>query len=262
MLLAVDVGNSQTVIGVFEGDDLVQHWRISTAEHRTPDELALMFNGLMGFGDMSFTRNVHGLIISSVVPVVTEMLRVMSHKYFRFLPVIVGPGTRTGMALDVDNPREVGTDRLVAALAAYVKFSGPGIVVDFGTATSFDVYSAEGTFLGGAIAPGVATSVHALSTRGAQLPRIELATPVHAIGRRTVEAMRSGAVYGFAGLVDRIVTELSVELDADPVVVATGGMAPPVLEACATVAHHEPWLTLEGLRIVWERNTGTGDSHI
>ncbi|CAN5237730.1 type III pantothenate kinase [soil metagenome] len=255
MLLAVDVGNSQTVIGVFDGDDLAQHWRISTEANRTPDELALLFGGLMGFADLSFSRNVHGLIVSSVVPVVTEMLRVMTRKYFHFPPVLVGPGTRTGMPLEIDNPREVGADRVVNALAAYERFGGPGIVVDFGTATSFDVYSGKGAFLGGAIAPGVATSVSALSARGAQLPRIELAKPAQAIGRGTVEAMRSGAVFGFAGLVDRIVEEISGELDDEPAVIATGGMAPSILDACQTVDRHEPWLTLEGLQIIWQRNT-------
>ena len=258
MLLAVDVGNSQTVIGVFNGAEMINHWRISTEPDRTPDELALMFGGLMSFEDLSFSRNVHGVIVSSVVPVVTEMLRVMTHKYFHFGPVIVGPGTRTGMAMSVENPREVGADRLVNSLAAYEIYGGPGIVVDFGTATSFDVYSSKGEFLGGAIAPGVATSLRALSLRGAQLPRIELQTPKRPIGRGTVEAMRSGAVFGFAGQVDRIVTEISGELGGQPVVVATGGLAPSILEACRTVTQHDPWLTLKGLRIIWDRNAGNG----
>jgi type III pantothenate kinase len=255
VLLAVDVGNSQTVIGVFDGDDLIQHWRISTEAQRTPDELALLFGGLMAFADLSFSRNVHGLIVSSVVPVVTEMLRVMTHKYFGFWPVIVGPGVRTGMPIAVDNPREVGADRVVTSLAAYEEYGGPGIVVDFGTATSFDAYSGKGEFLGGAIAPGVATSLQALSTRGAQLPRIELASPAQAVGRSTVEAMRSGAVFGFAGLVDRIVEEIAAELGGEVVILATGGLAPSVVEACRSISKHDPWLTLKGLRIVWERNT-------
>lgn len=257
MLLAVDVGNSQTVIGVFDGSSLVHHWRISTDPERTPDELALLFGGLLRFGGLDFTHNVHGLIVSSVVPVVTEMLRVMAHKYFPFPPVVVGPGVRTGMSLAVDNPREVGADRLVTALAAYHELGGPGIVVDFGTATSFDVYSGDGRFLGGVIAPGVGTSIQALSTKGAQLPRIELAAPERAIGRSTVEAMRAGGVYGFAGAVDRIVEEVTAELTdgSEPVVVATGGLAPSVFEACRSVHHHDPWLTLKGLRVVWERNT-------
>jgi type III pantothenate kinase len=256
VLLAVDVGNSQTVIGVFDGaPEVREHWRISTEAHRTPDELALIFGGLMGFSDLSFSKNVHGVIVSSVVPVVTEMLRVMTHKYFHFEPVVVGPGIRTGMAMAVDNPREVGADRLVNSLACYEQHGGPGIVVDFGTATSFDVYSAAGAFLGGAIAPGIATSIQALSAKGAQLPRIELAEPARAVGRSTVEAMRAGAVYGFAGQVDRIVEEITAELDGDPVVVATGGLAPPIVRACRTIDLHDPWLTLKGLRLIWERNT-------
>jgi type III pantothenate kinase len=255
MLLAVDVGNSQTVIGVFDGEELVRHWRISTDSQRTPDELALLFGGLMSFADLSFSRNVHGLIVSSVVPVVTEMLRVMTRKYFHFPPIVVGPGVRTGMPLMVDNPREVGADRIVNALSAYHLYGGPGVVVDFGTATSFDVYSGGGEFLGGAIAPGVATSVHALSARGAQLPRIELAMPVSVVGRSTIEAMRSGAVYGFAGMVDRIVAEIADELDVTPVVVATGGLAPSISQACRSIDQHEPWLTLHGLRFIWDRNT-------
>ena len=163
---------------------------------------------------------------------------------------------KTGMPLRVDNPREVGADRIVNAVAAFELHGGPGIVVDFGTATSFDVYSATGEFLGGAIAPGVATSIQALSTKGAQLPRIELQAPQSPIGRSTIEAMRSGAVYGFAGLVDRIVDEIAAELDVTPVVVATGGLAPPVIEACESIDRHDPWLTLHGLRFVWDRNTG------
>ncbi|PSO51700.1 MAG: type III pantothenate kinase [Actinobacteria bacterium QS_5_72_10] len=256
MLLAVDVGNSQTVIGVFDGDELAHHWRISTDAERTPDELALLFGGLLRYAGLDFTHNVHGLIVSSVVPVVTEMLRVMAHKYFPFPPLVVGPGVRTGMSLAVDNPREVGADRLVTALAAHHEHGGPGVVVDFGTATSFDVYSADGRFVGGVIAPGVATSIQALSARGAQLPRIELATPDRAIGRNTVDAMRAGGVYGFAGAVDRIIEEVGAELaETDPVVVATGGLAPSVFQACRRVHYHDAWLTLKGLRVVWERNT-------
>lgn len=254
MLLAVDVGNSQTVIGLSDGAELVEHWRVSTVMERTPDELALQLDGLMGVGGLSLRRDVDGMVVCSVVPVVTEMLRVMARKYLRARPIVVGPGTRTGMALDVDNPREVGADRLVNALAAYERFGGPGIVVDFGTALSFDVFSAAGAFVGGAIAPGLSTAVSALSTRGAQLPRIELARPHQAIGRRTVEAMRSGAVYGFAGMVERIVAEISRELEATPTVVATGGLAPSVIEACRSIQRHEPLLTLEGLRLVWSRN--------
>ncbi len=255
MLLAVDVGNSQTVVGVFDGDDLPRHWRISTESERTPDELALLIGGLMRYAGLTFPDDVDGLVVSSVVPAVTEMLRVMAHKYIDAVPLVVGPGVRTGVPIAVDNPREVGADRIVNTLAAHAELGGPGIVVDFGTATSFDVYGEAGDFLGGAIAPGVATSVAALASRGAQLPLIELTAPEHAIGRSTVEAMRSGIVHGFSGAVDRIVEATSAELAAAPVVVATGGLAPDIIAACRSITHHDPWLTLKGLRMVWERNT-------
>lgn len=255
MLLAVDVGNSQTVIGVFDGEELMRHWRTSTTPTYTEDELALQFGGLMQFANLSFSKNVHGVVISSVVPKVTETLREMTRRYFHFRPVIVEPGTRTGIAVRTDNPREVGSERLVNALAAYSEYGGPGIVVDFGTATNFDVYNAEGAFIGGAIAPGVQTSVEALTARGAQLGAVELVMPRHAIGRNTAENMQSGAVYGFAGQVERIVEEVTAELAATPVVIATGGLSGVVVNVCRCIDHHDPWLTLKGLRLVWERNT-------
>lgn len=255
MLLAVDVGNSETVIGVFDGSELVERWRTSTDAHRTPDELALLFGGLMAFANLSFSRNVHGVAICSVVPELTEKLRAMTRGYFHFEPVVVEPGTSTVVGIRMETPREVGADRLVNALAAYEEFGGPGIVVDFGTATSFDVYNVAGEFIGGAIAPGVQTSMAALSARGAQLGTVALVKPEHAIGRSTVEAMQSGATYGFAGQVDRIVEELAGELEESSVVVATGGLSGVIVEACRCIDHHDPWLTLKGLRLVWERNT-------
>jgi type III pantothenate kinase len=204
--------------------------------------------------DLSLTTSVTGVVISSVVPQLTEAFRQMADRYLDVEPVVVGPGTRTGMAIRTDNPREVGADRLVNALAAYDKYGGPGIVVDFGTATSFDVYDAAGAFIGGAIAPGVQTSMAALSAHGAQLGAIELAMPNRAIGRNTIESMQSGAIYGFAGQVDRLVEALAGELDAPPVVVATGGLALPITDSCRRIDHHDQWLTLRGLRLVWERN--------
>lgn len=254
MLLAVDVGNSYTVIGVFDGMELTEHWRIATDARRTADELALLFQGFMAFRNLSFSRNVHGVVMSSVVPVVTERLREMTQRYFHFDPVVVAPGTKTGFPIRIDNPREVGADRLVNAIAAFDRYGGPGIVVDFGTGTNFDVYSAQGEFLGGAIAPGVQIAMDALTARGAQLPRFELKPPRSPIGRGTVEALQSGAVYGFAGLVDRIVEEIAGELPVPPVVVATGGLASAIVDACRHIDHHEPWLTLQGLRLIWDRN--------
>ena len=254
MLLAMDIGNSQTVVGVYDGDWLMRHWRVSTEARRTSDELAMQLQGLLTLMDLSLSTNITGVVISSVVPPLTEAFRLMAARYLDVVPVVVGPGTRTGTAIRTDNPREVGADRLVNALAAYDKYGGPGIVVDFGTATSFDVYDHTGAFIGGAIAPGVQTSMAALSARGAQLGAIELAMPSHAIGRNTIESMQSGAIYGFAGQVDRLVEALAGELDARPVVVATGGLALPITDSCRRIDHHDQWLTLRGLRLVWQRN--------
>ncbi len=254
MLLAMDIGNSQTVVGVYDGTALLRHWRVSTEARRTSDELALQLQGLLTLMNLSLSSSVTGVVISSVVPALTEAFRQMADRYLDFPPLVVGPGVRTGTAIRTDNPREVGADRLVNALAAFDKYGGPGIVVDFGTATSFDVYDGAGAFLGGAIAPGVQTSMAALSAGGAQLGAVELARPSHAIGRNTVESMQSGAIYGFAGQVDRLVEALTEELDAAPVVVATGGLAVPITDVCRCIDHHDQWLTLRGLRLVWERN--------
>lgn len=254
MLLTMDVGNSQTVIGLFDDQTLIHHWRVSTEAQRTSDELALQLDGLLQLAGMSLNGHVTGVVISSVVPVLAESLRDMTAHYMRFPPIVVGPGIRTGMAIRTDNPHEVGADRLVNALAAYHEYGGPGIVVDFGTSTNFDVFDADGAFIGGAIAPGVQTSMAALSARGAQLGTVELATPRHAVGRSTIEAMQSGAIYGFAGQVDRLVEAISEELPCAPVVVATGGLAPAITRVCRRIDRHDPWLTLKGLRLVWERN--------
>ena len=255
MLLATDVGNTQTVVGIFEDQTLIHHWRLSTEARRTSDELALQLQGLLDLAGMSLSTSIRGVVISSVVPTLTEAFRDMTTRYLQFRPIVVGPGIRTGMAIRMDNPREVGADRLVNAMAAFHEYGGPGIVVDFGTGTNFDVYDDTGAFIGGAIAPGVQTSMAALSARGAQLGAVELATPRHAIGRSTVEAMQSGAIYGFAGQVDRLIEALADELPTAPIVVATGGLAKPITRVCRRIDRHDQWLTLKGLRLVWERNT-------
>ncbi|MDP9022770.1 MAG: type III pantothenate kinase [Actinomycetota bacterium] len=255
MLLAVDVGNSQTVVGVFNGVELAEQWRISTETVRTADEVALIFQGLLAFADLSFSRNVHGVVIASVVPTVTEALREMVQRYFLFEPVVVEPGTRTGIAVQVDNPREVGADRIVNAVAAQQLYGAPSVVVDFGTATSFDVVSRDGRFVGGAIAPGVQLSFEALVAKAARLPKVEIVTPRSVIGTSTVAALQSGVVYGAAGVVDAIVARIRGEVGGEATTVATGGLAPAVLEACTSIDHHDPWLTLKGLRLIWERNT-------
>lgn len=258
MLLAVDVGNSNTVVGLFQGDALVQHWRISTEGERTSDELALIFQGLLGFADLSFTHNVHGVVVASVVPPVTETLREMCGRYFPFPPIVVEPGTRTGIALRYENPREIGADRIANAVAAQALSGGPAIVVDFGTSTNFDAVNADGEFVGGAIAPGVHVSTEALVEHAARLPKVETVRPESAIGRTTIAALQSGIVYGFAGQVDAIVRRIAAELAPDAPdevdVIATGGLAPAVLEVCDTIQRYDPWLTLQGLHLIWERN--------
>lgn len=256
MLLAVDVGNSETVLGVFDDSQLTYHWRVSTHAGRTPDELALLFSGLLGFRGLSFPRHIDGVVIASVVPSLTETLRDMVRYYCRFEPIIVEPGTRTGIAIRMDNPREVGADRIVNAVAAHAFYGGPAIVVDFGTATSFDAVGRGGEFLGGAIAPGIQSSTDALVARAARLPKVEIVAPKGVIGTSTVTALQSGIVFGFAGQVDSIVTRMRESLGRGVTTIATGGLAFAVLQACSTIDHHDPWLTLKGLRIIWERNTG------
>lgn len=256
MLLAVDVGNSHTVIGVFRGDELVDHWRIGTDDRRTPDELALMFQGFLALHSMSFERHVTGVCVGSVVPTVTQALREMTRRYFHYNAVVVEPGVRTGVPILTDNPKEVGADRIVNAVAAVHLYGGPCVVVDFGTATTFDAVSERGEYLGGAIAPGIGISVEALSSAGAQLRKVELAKPRNVIGKSTVEALQSGIVYGFAGQIDGIVERMVKELGGNARVIATGGLAPVVLDASTMVDVHEPWLTLVGLRLVYEKNAG------
>ncbi|MCA1833198.1 MAG: type III pantothenate kinase [Actinomycetota bacterium] len=255
MLLAVDVGNTQMLIGLFERDRLEQHWRVSTHSARTADELALIFQGLLTPVGLSFTRQITGVCISSVVPAVTTSLRDMTERYFRFPPILIEPGIKTGMPILIDNPREVGADRIVNSIAAAELYGTPAIVVDFGTATNFDVVSANGEYLGGAIAPGLEVATNALVSHGAQLRRVEYVAPASVIGKSTVEAIQSGAVYGHAGLVDAIVDRIKIEIGGSPVVIATGGLAPTIAEHSRTIEKYDPWLTLIGLRLVYERNT-------
>jgi type III pantothenate kinase len=255
MLLSVDVGNSQTVIGVFDGETLAHHWRISTEGGRTADEHALIFDGLLAFADLSFSRNVHGVVVSSVVPQVTAALRLMTEEYFHFPPVVVEPGVKTGMALRYENPREIGPDRIVNAVAAGRLYGSPAIVVDFGTSTNFDVVGAGGDFIGGVIAPGVVTSLNALVSRAARLPKVEIARPETVVGRTTVGAMQSGIVFGFAGQVDALVRHIRTEIGENALTIATGGLASAILEICETVDEYDEWLTLKGLRLIWEMNT-------
>jgi type III pantothenate kinase len=247
VLLAVDVGNTEIVLGVFRGASLEHHWRMSTMPERTSDELALLLSGFLAQRDMSFESMISGVVIASVVPAVTEALREMSARYFPFPPVVVGPGTKTGVPVLTDNPREVGADRIVNALAAFDRFGGPAIVVDFGTGTNFDVVSASGEFVGGVIAPGLQVSAASLVHRTARLTRVELTAPRSVVGKNT------------AGEFDGIVERIRADLGGSPVVIATGGLAAVVVPHCRTIDHHEPWLTLEGLRLVFEKNVVTAD---
>jgi len=250
VLLAVDVGNTNTVLGLFDGERLFESYRIKTDPRVTADELALMFRGLL-----QAHPEPDGVAVCSTVPAVLNELRLMFQRYFADVPtVVVGPGVRTGVPLLYDNPREVGPDRVVNTLAAATLYGGPAIVVDFGTSTNFDVVSEKGEFLGGALAPGIEISVDALAARAARLFKVELKRPRSVIGKTTNEALQSGLLYGFAGQVDGMVRRISAELDDDPTVIATGGLSHLMVSVCDTLDIHEPDLTLHGLRLVWERN--------
>jgi len=258
VLLAADVGNTEIVLGVFRGAELEHTWRLSTQPERTADELALALGGFLAQRGMAFESQVTGLVIASVVPDVTAAFREMAARYFPFPPVLVGPGTKTGVPILTENPREVGADRVVNALAAFTIVGGAAIVVDFGTATNFDVVSERGEFVGGVIAPGIQASAASLFSRTARLTRVELVPPPAAVGRSTIEAIQSGLIFGTAGEVDGIVRRIQAEAGPSTVV-ATGGLAPVVIPHCETVDRHEPWLTLEGLRLVLDKNAVGAD---
>jgi type III pantothenate kinase len=253
MLLTIDVGNTNTVLGLFDGDDLVKSWRVKTDPRSTSDEMSLQINALVS----GYT--VTGLSICSTVPATLRELRTMIASYFSDIATtIVEPGTKTGVPLLVDNPKEIGADRIVNTLAAHTLFGGPAIVVDFGTSTNLDVVSPKGEFLGGALAPGIEISVDALASRAAQLRKVELIRPKNAIGKNTVEALQSGTIFGFAGqvdgLVEKITAELALSYDQAPTVIATGGLAPLVIDVSTTIDEYEPDLTLIGLRLIHEKN--------
>lgn len=255
MLLAVDVGNTQTHIGVFDRDELVHEWRVSTDAKRTADELALLFDGFLRSESLSFSHQISGVAICSVVPRSTQELREMTTRYFGYPPLVVEPGIRTGIAVSTDNPKEVGADRISNAVAAHAMFDNQAVVVvDFGTALTIDAVSARGEYLGGAIAPGIDTSSTALFQATAQIRRVELVAPPAAIGKSTVTSVQSGIIYGTASLVDGLVERVAKELGGDARVVATGGLAPMVVAHCHRVERVEPTLTLIGLRLIFERN--------
>ncbi|MEO7836371.1 MAG: type III pantothenate kinase [Acidimicrobiales bacterium] len=255
MLLAIDLGNTETVLGLFDKSALASHWRIATSAERTADEHALLVSQLLDLDGYRFDDAVSGIVISSTVPRLTATLRAMSMRWSAVSVVVLEPGVRSGMPILYDNPKEVGADRIANAVGAYELYGGPSIVVDFGTSTNFDVISAAGEYLGGAIAPGVEISMDALFGRAAALRRVELVEPRNVIGKSTVESIQSGVLYGFAGQVDGIVERVLVELGGTASVVATGGLSGVMAPLCRTVEHTDPWLTLHGLRLVFDRNT-------
>lgn len=262
LLLTVDVGNTQTVIGLYDidspgvsaEDGLRHHWRVSTIAERTPDELAAMFVGFFTLADVTLGQ-IRGLAVASGVPRVKAALTTLADRYLDFEPVIIGPGVRTGMPILYDNPKEVGADRIANAIGAYELFGGPAIIVDFGTGNNYDIVSEDGEFVGGAIAPGIEISMDALVGRASALASTELVVPRSVIGKSTVESLQSGAMYGFASSVDGMVARFQAELEGRAVVIATGGLAHLIAPVASSLDHVEPFLTLHGLRIVHSRNT-------
>ena len=254
-LLCTDIGNDRTTVGLLDGEEVTHHWRVATEERRTADEWGVLIRGLL---DSAGAVDLRGLAVCSTVPAVLHEWRQMMVDYHPGLPhVVVEPGVKTGVPVLMDNPREVGSDRIVNALAAAHLYDGPSIVVDFGTATTFDVVSPRGEYVGGAIAPGIEISMEALQRRGAQLRMVELLRPRSVIAKNTVEAVQSGVLYGVASQVDGMVERMTAALRLEPGevnVVATGGLAPLVIAECRSVTDHEPWLTLLGLGLVFDRN--------
>jgi type III pantothenate kinase len=249
MLLALDVGNTQTVLGLYEGETLRDHWRTATEAQRTGDEIAVLLEGLLGDVDA-----VDGVALASSVPALIAAYTELASRWLQVPIVVVGPGVKTGIAIRYDDPREVGPDRIANSLAARERYGAPAIVVDFGTSTNFDVVGPDGDFVGGVLAPGIEVSMAALTARAARLFSVDFTTPPTVISKSTVGALQSGLVYGFTGQVDEIVTRIRGELGVDAPVIATGGLAELIAPHSKTIGRVDPWLTLEGLRLVWDLN--------
>ncbi len=253
MLLVIDVGNSNTVLGIYQDELLKKDWRVGTDKYRTVDEYAMLINDLFRLSDLNFS-DLSAVIVSCVVPPMLNTLENLCRQYFKLTPYVVGPGIKTGMPIQYENPREVGADRIVNAVAAYEQCACSLIVVDFGTATTFDVISADGCYQGGAIAPGVGISAEALFERASKLPRVEFSRPPQIIAKNTVNSMQAGIFFGYVGLVEGIVSRMKADMPDRPKVVATGGLAAPIAAATEAIDLVEPFLTLEGLRILYQRN--------
>src|SRR2546425_11947932 len=259
MLLAININNTQIKVGGYDGTDLLVHWRIATDLNKTDDEYAMILRGLFQYAGLEFPA-VESAAISSVVPPLTEVFERLCSRYFGVAPLVVGPGVRTGMRILYEHPKEGGADRICNAIAVYEKHGGPAIVADFGTATTFTAVSAEGDFLGGAIAPGIGISVDALVEHTAQLPRVEFGKPKSVIGRSTVAAMQAGILYGFVGQVDEIVRRMRAELGGHATTIATGGWAELIADECRCFDDRDPLPTLEGWRIIHDRNRVATDA--
>ena len=253
MLLAIDVGNSNTVVGLYEGDELLTHWRVRTVADHTIDEYGMLILNLYRTSKVG-SRSISNIIISCVVPSMLNILEPLCKKYFHVTPLIVGPGIKTGMPIYYDNPKEVGADRVVNAVAAHEKYEGNLIIVDFGTATTFDYVTQKGEYMGGCIAPGVVISSEALFEKASKLPRVELSRPKSVVARDTVSSMQAGIMFGYAGLVDGLVDRIKKETKTESTVIATGGLASVIAAETRTIDFVDEMLTLEGLRIIFLRN--------
>jgi len=252
-LFCIDIGNTNVVMGLYSGPELVAHWRVATDGHRMADEYGMLVLDLLERSGQP-PAVIEGIIIASVVPPVTALFEKLAERYLGHKPMIVDAEVHTGVRILLDNPKEVGTDRVVNAVAAYRRYGGPACVVDLGTATTFDLLSDRGDYLGGAIAPGLGIAAEALTQRTAKLPRIDLVRPPSVIGRNTIQAMQSGLLFGYVGLVEGLVTRFRAELGPELKVIATGGLAPLIAAETAVFDAIDPWLTLEGLRLVWGMN--------